>query len=44
MQSLQPTLQSYTERFIFNDKEINKENHVELLSDGENILVKDEAT
>ena len=39
-----PHLQSYTERFIFNDKEINKENLVELLSDVEKILGNDEAT
>ena len=39
-----PHLQSYTERFIFNDKEINKENLVKLLSDVEKILGNDEAT
>ena len=39
-----PHLQSYTERFIFNDKEINKENLVELLSDVEKILGNEEAT
>ena len=39
-----PHLQSYTERFIFNDKEINKENLIELLSDVEKILGNDEAT
>ena len=39
-----PHLQSYTERFIFNDKEINKENLMELLSDVEKILGNDEAT
>ena len=39
-----PHLQSYTERFIFNDKEIDKENLVELLSDVEKILGNDEAT
>ena len=39
-----PHLQSYTERFIFNDKEINKENLMELLSDVEKILGNEEAT
>ncbi len=39
-----PHLQSYTERFIFNDKEINKENLMELLSGVEKILGNDEAT
>ena len=39
-----PHLQSYTERFIFNDEEIDKENLMELLSDVEKILGNDEAT
>ena len=39
-----PHLQSYTERFVFNDKEINEEKLVELLSDIEKILGNDEAT
>ena len=39
-----PHLQSYTERFIFNDKEINKEKLIELLSDVEKILGNDEAS
>ena len=39
-----PHLQSYTERFIFNDKEIDKENLMELLSDVEKILGNEEAT
>ena len=30
-----PHLQSYTERFIFNDQEISKENLIELLNDVE---------
>tara|TARA_Y100000817_G_scaffold115688_1_gene90671 strand:- start:171 stop:1436 length:1266 start_codon:yes stop_codon:yes gene_type:complete len=39
-----PHLQSYTERFIFNDEEIDKENLMELLSDVEKILGNEEAT
>ena len=39
-----PHLQSYTERFIFNDEEIDKVNLMELLSDVEKILGNEEAT
>ena len=39
-----PHLQSYTERFVFNDEEIDKENLGELLSDVEKHLGNDEAT
>ena len=39
-----PHLQSYTERFIFNDKEISEENLIELLNDIEKTLGKDNAT
>ena len=33
-----PSLQSYTERFVFNDQEISEENLVELLNDVEKSL------
>ena len=39
-----PHLQSYTERFIYNDSEINEENLIELLTDIEKILGNDQAT
>ena len=39
-----PHLQSYTERFIFNDKEISEENLVELLNDVEKVLGEDKAS
>jgi len=39
-----PHLQSYTERFIFNDKEISNRNLFELLSDIEKFLENDQAT
>ena len=39
-----PHLQSYTERFIFNDKEISEENLIELLNDIEKTLGEDNAT
>ena len=39
-----PHLQSYTERFIFNDEEIDKENLMELLSEVEKILGNEEET
>ena len=39
-----PHLQSYTERFIFNDQEISKENLIELLNDVEKILGEDKAS
>ena len=39
-----PHLQSYTERFIFNDSEISEENLIELLEDTEKILGDDNAT
>ena len=39
-----PHLQSYTERFVFNDNEINEENLFELLVDIEKVLGKDNAT
>ena len=39
-----PHLQSYTERFIFNDKEISEENLIELLKDIEKTLGEDNAT
>ena len=39
-----PSLQSYTERFIFNDQEISEENLIELLEDVEKILGNDNAT
>ena len=39
-----PHLQSYTERFIFNDSEIDEENLIELLEDIEKVLGDDNAT
>mgnify|MGYP001189345658 CR=1 FL=1 len=39
-----PHLQSYTERFIFDDKEINEENLLDLLLDIEKFLKDDQAT
>ena len=39
-----PHLQSYTERFVFNDKEISEENLADLLNDIEKILGDDECT
>ena len=39
-----PSLQSYTERFIFNDQKISEENLTELLNDVEKILGEDNAT
>ena len=39
-----PHLQSYTERFIFDDKEISEENLIELLKDIEKTLGEDNAT
>jgi len=39
-----PHLQSYTERFIFNDNEISEENLIELLLDIEKVLGDDKAT
>jgi len=39
-----PHLQSYTERFIFNDKEISNKNLFDLLSDIEKFLGDDQAT
>ena len=39
-----PHLQSYTERFVFNDNEINEENLFELLVDIEKVLGEDNAT
>ncbi len=39
-----PHLQSYTERFIFNDKEISEENLIELFKDIEKTLGEDNAT
>ena len=39
-----PHLQSYTERFVFNDNEINEENLFELLVDIEKVLDEDNAT
>jgi len=39
-----PHLQSYTERFIFNDQEISEENLVELLNDVEKVLGEDRAS
>ena len=41
---LSPHLQSYTERFVYNDTEINEEELVNLLEDIEKILGKDKAT
>jgi dihydrofolate synthase/folylpolyglutamate synthase len=39
-----PHLQSYTERFVFNDNKINEENLFELLVDIEKVLDEDNAT
>ena len=39
-----PHLQSYTERFIFNDQEISEENLIELLNDVEKVLGDDKAS
>ena len=39
-----PHLLSYTERYIFNDKEIDEENLIDLLEDTERILGEDNAT
>ena len=39
-----PHLLSYTERYVFNDKEINEEDLIELLTDVEKILGDDNAT
>ena len=39
-----PHLQSYRERFVFNDKEISEENLADLLNDIEKILGNDECT
>ncbi len=39
-----PHLQSYTERFVFEDNEINEENLIELLNDIEKTLSDDNAT
>ena len=39
-----PHLQSYTERFVFNDSEISEENLADLLNDIEKILGDDECT
>ena len=39
-----PHLQSYTERFVFNDNEINEENLFELLVDIEKVLGENNAT
>ena len=36
-----PHLQSYTERFVFNDQEISEENLIELLNDVEKVLGDD---
>ena len=41
---LSPHLQSYTERFVFNDKEINEEIFINLLKDIEKTLGDDQAT
>ena len=41
---LSPHLQSYTERFIFNDKEISEEILINLLEDVEKTLSDDQAT
>ena len=42
--TLSPHLQSYTERFIYNDAQISNENLIELLIDIEKILGNDSAT
>ena len=39
-----PHLQSYTERFVFNDQEISEENLIELLNDVEKVLGDDKAS
>ena len=39
-----PHLQSYTERFIYNDKEITEEDFIELFTDIEKVLGSDNAT
>ena len=39
-----PHLQSYTERFIFNDQQISEENLIELLNDVEKVLGDDKAS
>ena len=39
-----PHLQSYTERFVFNDKEISEEDLIKLLNDVEKTLGDDDAT
>ncbi len=39
-----PHLTSYTERFIYNDKEIHEENLIELIEDVEKVLGNDNAT
>ena len=39
-----PHLQSYTERFIFNNEEISEDNLIQLLKDVEKTLGDDEAT
>ena len=39
-----PHLQSYTERFVFNDKEIDEENLFKLLEETEKVLGDDNAT
>ena len=39
-----PHLTSYTERFIYDDDEINEENLIELIEDVEKVLGKDNAT
>ncbi len=41
---LSPHLQSYNERFIYNDKEINDQTLIDLLEDVEKILGEDQAT
>ena len=39
-----PHLQSYTERFVFNDQEISEDDLIDLLNDVERVLGDDEAT
>ena len=39
-----PHLQSYTERYVFNDQEIGENDLIDLLNDVEKILGDDEAT
>jgi dihydrofolate synthase/folylpolyglutamate synthase len=39
-----PHLQSYTERYVFNDQEISEDDLIDLLNDVEKILGDDEAT